>query len=65
MKRVTLLSRTVTLDINDLDDTAPVITSPTTAAVLESKGAGVSVYQAIVDDSADVNDGTLTYSLTW
>ena len=54
----------VTLVINDLDDTAPVITSPTTAAVLESKGAGVSVYQAIVDDSADVNDGTLTYSLT-
>jgi hypothetical protein len=54
----------VTLDINDLDDTAPVITSPTTAAVLESKGAGVSVYQAIVDDSADVNDGTITYSLT-
>ncbi|MDA7745112.1 cadherin repeat domain-containing protein, partial [bacterium] len=54
----------VTLDINDLDDTAPVITSPSTAAVLESKGAGVSVYQAIVDDSADVNDGTLIYSLT-
>ena len=54
----------VTLDINDLDDTAPVITSPSTAAVLESKGAGVSVYQAIVDDSADVNDGTLNYSLT-
>jgi hypothetical protein len=56
--------QTVTLDINDLDDTAPVITSPTTASVLESKGAGVSVYQAIVDDSADVNDGTLAYSLT-
>jgi hypothetical protein len=54
----------VTLDITDLDDTAPVITSPSTAAVLESKGAGVSVYQAIVDDSADVNDGTLNYSLT-
>jgi hypothetical protein len=54
----------VTLDITDLDDTAPVITSPSTAAVLESKGAGVSVYQAIVDDSADVNDGTLTFSLT-
>jgi hypothetical protein len=54
----------VTLDINDLDDSDPVITSPVTASVLESKGAGVAVYQTIVDDSADVNDGTITYELT-
>jgi hypothetical protein len=53
----------VTLDINDIDDTAPEITSPDSASVLESASENVAVYQAIVDDTADVNDGVINYSL--
>jgi hypothetical protein len=54
----------VTLDINDLDDSAPVFTSPSSASVLESSDANVTVYQAIVDDSADINNGTINFSLS-
>ena len=53
----------VILDINDLDDSAPVFTSPDTASVLESSDANVSVYQAIVDDSADTNDGIVNFTI--
>jgi hypothetical protein len=53
----------VTMNINDIDDTAPEITSPNTASVLESASENVAVYQAIVDDSADVSDGAISFSL--
>ena len=53
----------VTLDINNLDDTAPVITSANSAdSVNENTGAGQVVYTATADDSADVSDG-VTFSL--
>jgi hypothetical protein len=54
----------VTLDINDLDDTAPTITSAVTAeAIDENSGAGQVVYTASADDSADVADTPIAYSL--
>ena len=56
-------AQSVTLDINNLDDTAPVITSANSAdSVNENTGAGQVVYTATADDSADVSDG-VTFSL--
>jgi hypothetical protein len=55
--------QSVTLDINNLDEVAPTITSGESAAVLESSGANALVYRAIVDDSADVSAG-VTFSLS-
>ncbi|MDA7745198.1 cadherin repeat domain-containing protein, partial [bacterium] len=52
----------VTLDINNLDDTAPVITSVGLENVDEGIGANQVVYTATADDSADVSDG-YTFSL--
>jgi hypothetical protein len=54
----------VTLDINDLDDTAPTITSAVTAeAIDENSGAGQVIYTVTADDSADVADTPIAYSL--
>ena len=54
----------VTLGINDLDDTAPVITSGDTApAIDENSGANQVIYTVTSDDSADVSSGVTTYSL--
>ena len=56
-------SQAVTLDINDLDDTAPTIDSGATAAAIdENSGAGQVIYTATADDSADVSGG-VTFSL--
>ena len=55
-------AQSVTLDINDLDDTAPTITSADNAAVNEGSGTDQVVYTATSDDSTDVSDG-VTYSL--
>ena len=56
-------AQSVTLDINDLDDTKPVIVSGETAvAIDENSGAGQVVYTAQADDSADVSEG-VTFSL--
>ncbi|MGB1334262.1 MAG: cadherin repeat domain-containing protein, partial [Porticoccaceae bacterium] len=53
----------VTLNINDLDDTAPIVSPNDTAdAIDENSGAGQVVYTASADDSADVSDG-VTFSL--
>jgi hypothetical protein len=53
----------VTLDINNLDEVAPTITSVATAdAIDENSGAGQTVYAASADDSGDISDG-VTYSL--
>ena len=53
----------MTLDINNLDEVAPTITSGDSAAVLESSGANALVYRAIADDSADVSTG-VSFSLS-
>ncbi|TEW48533.1 cadherin repeat domain-containing protein, partial [Psychromonas algicola] len=50
----------VSLDINDLDDTAPEITSGTTAAAIdENSGANQVVYTVVATD-----DNAITYSLS-
>jgi hypothetical protein len=55
--------QTVTLDINNLDEVAPTITSGDTAtAINENSGAGQIIYTATADDSADTSDG-VTFSL--
>ncbi|MDA7745166.1 cadherin repeat domain-containing protein, partial [bacterium] len=59
----TSAAQSVTLDINNLDEVAPTITSGDSAAVLESSDAGALVYQALADDSADVSTG-VTFSLS-
>ena len=51
------------MDINNVDDSAPTITSGATAAVEENAGAGQVVYTATADDSADVSIG-VSFSLT-
>ncbi|MDX7826108.1 cadherin repeat domain-containing protein [Aeromonas caviae] len=54
----------VTLGINNLDDTAPTITSAATAtAISENSGAGQVVYTVTSTDSGDVSTGTTSYSL--
>jgi hypothetical protein len=56
--------QSVTLDINNLDEVAPSITSSTTAdAIDENSGSGQVVYTATADDSLDTSDG-VTFSLT-
>ncbi|MNG87301.1 Cadherin domain protein [compost metagenome] len=56
--------QTVTLNINDLDDLAPTITSGTTAsAINENSGAGQLVYTVTSTDSGDVSSGSTSYSL--
>ena len=53
-------AQSVTLDINDLDDTAPTVTSGATAvAIDENSGAAQVIYTATADDSADVSDGVI------
>jgi hypothetical protein len=56
-------AQSVTLDINNVDDTAATITSGDLAnAIDENSGAGQVIYTATADDSADVSDG-VTFSL--
>ncbi|TLU64725.1 cadherin repeat domain-containing protein, partial [Enterobacter sp. MF024] len=55
--------QTVTLDINNLDEVAPMITSGTTAtAINENSGAGQVIYTATATDTADISNG-VTFSL--
>ena len=56
-------SQAVTLDINDLDEVAPSVTSAATATSIdENSGAGQVIYTATADDSADVSGG-VTFTL--
>jgi hypothetical protein len=58
------VEQSVTLDINDLDEVAPSITSGDTAvAIDENTGADTVIYTAIADDSLDISAG-VTFSLT-
>ena len=56
------VQQVVSLDINNLDDTAPIIVSDETAQIDENSGAGQIVYIANADDSSDVSAG-VTYSI--
>jgi Cadherin domain len=51
-------TKAVTLNVNDLDDTAPVFTSAATASVDENVAAATAVYTAAANDASAV-----TYSL--
>ena len=55
--------QTVLLGINNLDDTAPIITSPTNVTVDENIPAGQVIYTATADDSADVSSG-VTFAIS-
>ena len=47
----------VTIDVNDLDEKAPVFTSPSSVLNIDENAvAGTVVYKAIVDDTLDVSD---------
>src|SRR5690606_38133351 len=53
----------VTLAVNDLDDSAPTITSAAAATDIdENSGAAQVVYTATADDSTDISNG-VTFSL--
>jgi cysteine synthase len=57
------VEQSVTLDINNLDEIAPTITSGDTAvAIDENSGAGQLIYTAVADDSQDISAG-VTFSL--
>ncbi len=54
-------TQTVTLGVNDLDESSPVFTSGTTAASInENSGPGQVVYTAVATDTADIDDATDT-----
>ncbi|MEZ6936923.1 beta strand repeat-containing protein, partial [Aeromonas sp. S19(2024)] len=54
----------VTLGVNNLDDTAPTITSASTAtAISENSGAGQVVYTVTSTDTDDVVTGSTSYSI--
>ena len=56
-------SQVVTLNVNNLDEVAPTITSGSTASSIEeNSGAGQVIYTATATDDADVSDG-VSYSL--
>ena len=57
-------TQAVTLDITDLDDSAPSITSGATAtAIDENSGANQVVYAVTSTDSGDIATGDTVYSL--
>ena len=49
----------ISLDITDLDEAAPVITSSSTVFIVENSGADQVIYSASADDSADVSAGVI------
>jgi len=57
-------TKDVTIAVNNLDDTAPTITSGATAtAIAENSGAGQVIYTVTADDSSDVSGG-VTFALS-
>jgi hypothetical protein len=57
-------SQPVNLEIKNIDDTAPEITSADSVAVDENNVVDQVVYTATVDDSADLSEGPVTFSLS-
>ena len=55
--------KSYTLNVSNLDDTAPVITSANNIAVDENVPANQVIYTATADDSADVSNG-VTFALS-
>ena len=56
--------QTLTLNVNDLDDADPTVTSGGDAGSIdENSGAGQVIYTATADDSADISGG-VTFSLS-
>jgi hypothetical protein len=55
-------AQSVTLDISNLDDVAPTVTSGSDAGSVDENGVAQVVYTAIADDSGDISDG-VTFSL--
>jgi hypothetical protein len=53
----------VTLSVINVDDTGPSITSGAIAVSVDENSGGKVVYSAQADDSADVSQGPVTYSL--
>jgi hypothetical protein len=53
----------VTLSVINVDDTGPSITSGAIAVSVDENSGGKVVYSAQADDSADVSQGAVTYSL--
>ena len=62
LQAIPVSSQDVILSINNLDESAPVITSGEDADIDENSGAGQVVYIATADDSSDVSNG-VTFSL--
>ena len=56
-------SQAVSLQITDIDDAAPLITSANSGAIDENIAADSVIYTATADDSADISDG-VTFSLS-
>ena len=57
-------SKAVVLNINNIDEVAPTITSGATAtAIAENSGAGQVIYTVTADDSSDVSGG-VTFALS-
>jgi hypothetical protein len=56
-------AKTISLVVNNVDESAPTMTSTDTVIVVEGTGAGQVVYQAAADDSGDISDG-VSYSLS-
>ena len=57
-------SKTVTLNVTNADEVAPLITSGATAtAIVENTAAGTKVYQAVATDNVDFTNKAITYSL--
>ncbi|MDA8899227.1 cadherin repeat domain-containing protein, partial [Porticoccaceae bacterium] len=54
--------QSVSLSINNMDETAPSISSETAVSVNENSGAGQAVYTAVASDAADISAG-VTFSL--
>jgi hypothetical protein len=58
------IPESATLKINNLDDTAPTITpGATNLALDENSGAGQIIYMVTADDSADVANAPISFSL--
>ena len=57
-------AQSVTLDINDLDDAAPTVTSGDSAGSIDENSGPQVIYTATADDSGDdIVDGPVTFSL--
>ena len=57
-------TKDVVVDVNNLDEVAPIITSNTTATIInENSGAGQVIYTATSTDTADIAIASTSYSL--